>query len=229
MSWILRWGSVAVLATGWWIAVPGVGGAEEPEAAKKIEQALSIPITLEFAETPLADVVSFLGDSQRVNVVLDQKALDESGIGSDTPVTMRLKEVSFESALELLLNPLDLTWMIRRDVLVITTPERAEAALETKVYPVADLVSKDEEEGGLTLDDLADTIASTVDPSSWDEAGGAGAVRALALPRGGVLVIAQTCPVHRKIAALLRDLRAAGGAPGEARPTPPPKKASDAK
>ncbi len=217
----LRWGSVVFLAVGCLTAVTPVGAAGELQAAKKIEQALNQPVSLDFVETPLADVAEFLRDSQHLNIMLDRKALEESGIGTDTPVTMRVKDVSFESALELLLSPLDLTWTVRRDVLLITTPDRAESALEIKVYPVADLVPKTENQESAPLDRLADTIASTVEPSSWDEMGGPGAIRALALPQGAVLVVSQTYSVHRKIAALLSDLRAVASAPVSASPSAP--------
>ena len=39
-----------------------------------------------------------------------------------------------------MLKELDLTYVIRDEVLKITTPEEAENELLTKVYPVADLV-----------------------------------------------------------------------------------------
>ena len=40
----------------------------------------------------------------------------------------------------LMLRELNLTYMIQDEVLLITTPEEADARLTTKVYPVADLV-----------------------------------------------------------------------------------------
>ena len=54
-------------------------------------------------------------------------------------------------------------------------------------------------------DTLRDLILTTVEPDSWDEAGGRGSCRAL--PLAGALVIAQTHSVHQKIAALLADIR----------------------
>jgi len=55
-------------------------------------------------------------------------------------VTRNLSGVSLRSALRLMLKDLDLTYVIRDEVLLITTPEEANAKLVTKVYPVADLV-----------------------------------------------------------------------------------------
>ena len=41
-----------------------------------------------------------------------------------------------------LLKELDLTYVVRDEVLLITTPEEAESQLVTKVYPVGDLVNR---------------------------------------------------------------------------------------
>ena len=55
-------------------------------------------------------------------------------------VTVSLSGVTLRSALKLMLKEIDLTYVIRDEVLKITTPEEAENELLTKVYPVADLV-----------------------------------------------------------------------------------------
>ena len=95
---------------------------------------------MEFIETPLSDVIDFLKDHHHIEIQLDNKALSDVGIGSDTPVTKNLKGISLRSALNLLLRDLNLTWTIQNEVLLITTPEEAENQLITKVYDVSDLV-----------------------------------------------------------------------------------------
>lgn len=111
------------------------GGAEE-----KILNALEEPTTLEFIETPLQDVIDYLKDLHSIEIQVDNRALEDVGIGSDTPITRNLKGITLRSALRLMLKELDLTYVIQDEVLSITTPEEAESQLLTKVYPVADLV-----------------------------------------------------------------------------------------
>ena len=53
---------------------------------------------------------------------------------------MALKGITLRSALRLMLDDLGLTYLIQDEVMQITTPEKAEARLLTKVYPVGDLV-----------------------------------------------------------------------------------------
>mgnify|MGYP002623647870 CR=1 FL=1 len=111
------------------------GGAEE-----KIFAALEDATTLEFIETPLQDVIDYLKDLHGIEIQIDHRALEDVGIGSDTPITRNLKGITLRSALRLMLKEMDLTYVVRDEVLQITTPEEAESELTTKVYPVADLV-----------------------------------------------------------------------------------------
>jgi hypothetical protein len=110
------------------------------EAELKIERALSKPITVDFKETPLREVVDLMKEFAGSNVVLDLNGLDEAGVDADEPITLSLDEVPLKSVLKLLLNPLELDYIIRNDVLMITSQTSTEEQLETRVYPVADLV-----------------------------------------------------------------------------------------
>jgi hypothetical protein len=114
--------------------------AKRGSSEQRIFEELDKETSMEFIETPLADVVGYLKDLHGVEIQLDTRALDGVGIGSDTPITRELKGVSLRSALRLMLKDLDLTYVVKDEVLQITTPEEAEANLVTKVYPVGDLV-----------------------------------------------------------------------------------------
>jgi hypothetical protein len=112
-----------------------VGTAEE-----KITKELSEPTEMEFIETPLQEAVDYLKDRHGIEIQLDSKALEEAGMGNDTPVTRTLKNITLRSALRLLLDTYDLTYVIKDEVLLITTTDVASQELVTKAYPVADLV-----------------------------------------------------------------------------------------
>ncbi len=115
--------------------------ANPGSAEKKIYDALDKPVeSLEFNETPLRDVISQLQDSQGIPIQVDIKALEEAGLDLDAPVTRNLSGVSLRSALRLILGDLDMTYLIKDEVLLITTKEKAAENLIVKVYPVADLV-----------------------------------------------------------------------------------------
>jgi uncharacterized membrane protein YgcG len=111
------------------------GGSEE-----RIFNELNTKAVMEFIETPLKDAITILKDTHGIPIELDVKKLEEAGVNIDTPVTKNLNGITLRSALRLLLNDLELTYVVRDEVLLITTPEEAESQLITKVYPVGDLV-----------------------------------------------------------------------------------------
>ncbi len=206
----------------------GAGGKVQTAAARKAEaqilEAMAKPCTIEFKEVPLTDVVTFFKKTCNVNVVLDTIALDEIGIGSDTPVTLSVDKITVRSALALLLKPLDLTWMIRNEVLMITTYEEAEGNLSTRMYPVGDLTKETAEDGGLVhrgagpgadYDSMIDAITRTIEPESWDEVGGPGSITGLTVAGKNLLVVSQTDGVHEQLVNFFAALRDVPAMPGK--------------
>jgi hypothetical protein len=143
-------------------------------------------------------------------VLIDRRALDDVGLGSDTPVTFDVSDMSLGAALTLMLKQLDLTYVVRYEALHITTPEEAEEELTTVAYPVTDLIRYRDPDGKSwsDFDTLIETITSTIAPDAWDEVGGAGAIEAMPIQDTDVLVISQTQQTQREIASVLQRLRA---------------------
>lgn len=172
---------------------------------ENIERALRGPVHssgLDFVEQPLTDVITALQDDYGISIKLDTPALDENGIAADAPVSVSLHNVSLRSALRLLLKPLKLTYIIRDEVLVITTTQEAEKQLKTCVYNVAGLTGERDSQ----MDAIIDTIVSCVAKDSWAENGGASGADIRAM-KPGLLVISQTQPVHDEIRNLLATIR----------------------
>jgi hypothetical protein len=178
----------------------------------RINAALDEPCELDFAEQPLSDVMDKLGEAHHVRIHLDSKALTDAGVGSDTPITRSITGVSLRTALKLLLSELDLTYLIRHEVLMITSKTEAENMLTTKVYPVFDLVVRSPDAPpsvpALNFRSLIDNITANLAPTTWDEVGGPGAI--LSFTNAGALVISQTMEVHEEIVEYLRALREVG-------------------
>ena len=82
------------------------------------------PTQFEFVETPLKDVVDYLKDLHHIEIQLDSPALKEAGVDESTPVTKNLKGISLRSALKLMLDELQLKYVIHNDVLLITSPDQ---------------------------------------------------------------------------------------------------------
>jgi len=102
------------------------GGAVPPVTSppEKIKNALKDATRLEFIETRLKDVVSFLRDRHDIPIIIDRRGLADAGIGPDIPVTQNIKGISLQSGLRLMLDELKLTHVVENEVLLITTQER---------------------------------------------------------------------------------------------------------
>ena len=88
-----------------------------------------------------SEVMDTLGRMAGINVHLDPQGLDAEGVTSDTPVTLNLTQpISLKSALNLMLSPLQLSYVIQNEVLQITSEQTRDAKTYAKVYYVADLV-----------------------------------------------------------------------------------------
>jgi general secretion pathway protein D len=111
------------------------------ERELEIERQLQTPVSLKFRERPLSEVLEYLATLAAVNLHLDPKGLEEEGVSSDTPVTIDLsQEISLKSALNLILEPLRLSYVIQNEVLKITSEQLRDTVVVTKTYDVADLV-----------------------------------------------------------------------------------------
>ena len=70
---------------------------------------------------------------------LDALALKEKGLTVDEPVNVSLSGIPFKSALDIILKPLGLTYVVDGEVLKITTQEEADHTFKVRIYPVGDL------------------------------------------------------------------------------------------
>jgi type II secretory pathway component GspD/PulD (secretin) len=172
------------------------------EAERAILAKLDESVTLQFVETPLSDVVTFLVELTKLNIVLDRVALEEEGVTGQTPVMLAVANIPMRSALCELLAQLNLQYIVENDVLKITSMLRAGSILVVRVYPVADLCDPAE-----CIDELSKTIEATVNANSWQKIGGAGIVTPFRA--ASCLVVMQSFDSHQKIAGLLRSLREA--------------------
>jgi hypothetical protein len=126
--------------------------------------ALNRRLDIEFKETRLVDAIDYLQQQTGVTFYLRAKKLEEQGVNVDTPITSQFRAIRLESWLDLALDDLDLTWMVKDDLIVITTREDEERQLVTRVYDCRDL---------LAIPQISDPAADPVTPGSDKEAAAA--------------------------------------------------------
>ena len=179
---------------------------------------------MSFTDAPLDLVIDDLRELAGINIVADRSALQDANISLDTPLTLAGTKITLKSALNILLDQAKLTFVIRDEVLQITTREKARGRLRTVTFPVADLMAPDASvarriaqdyagaippvptPAGQPMEDLLITlIQQTIATDTWRDEGGRGAIQFF--PLGQALVVSQTQEVQEDIAALLASLR----------------------
>ncbi|MGR3302560.1 MAG: type II secretion system protein GspD, partial [Candidatus Scalindua sp.] len=181
------------------------------EMQMKLEERLSI----EFIDTPLRDVISFLQEKSDMNFFLDKDT-------PDTSVNIKLNDVPLSVILEYIL-PKGLSYIVRDNIIHITVEP-----LELRVYDVRDLlINLEDRQQGITaqvateegtasagegkdtfdrVNEIIDLITATIEPASWSANGGKGMIAA----REGMLgdiVVTHILGVHKEIEGLLAALR----------------------
>ncbi len=179
------------------VAVPGPSGDMERHIRSELDQ----PTTIDFVEMPLKDVMLYLTDRHDIPLIVLADKLREASVSVNTPITKKLSDISLRSALNLILKDLELTFALRDQAVVITTPEDAEARLRTVAYAVDDLLAVNE---GADLTALEKLVVTTIDPGSWRVFGGPAQTHRV---DGRWLICEQTHEVGDKVEALLETLR----------------------
>lgn len=118
----------------------GIQNIYKTEKEVEIERKLLSPINLNFRNTPLKQAIQDLKDLTGINIIPKTSALEEAAISMDQPLTLEVEQISVKSALNLLLNKMHLTYIIKDEVLQITTEGDAQGKVIRVTYPVADLV-----------------------------------------------------------------------------------------
>ena len=208
--------TVLALQVAWQAAeLPAQPPRELARTQAEVRGRLREPVEFHFTRTPLSDVIRKIQDQHALQTHLVKRALDDEGVATDAPVTMHLEGVSLETALQLTLEPLGLTWICRDNVLLITAMTEAEYDLTARVYPVNDLFRRgDRPPSSIShaeFDEITDLLVSVTPVCGWDD-GPVGSIRRL----NRSLVISHSEQHHGIYEHLLSELRrVAGRQPGQ--------------
>jgi len=101
-----------------------------------------------FDQTPLHMVMDFLRDLSGLNLHVNWRALEMSGVTRDTPVTLKVRGVSMRRLLDLLMSQLSANqdvygsvyWIVDEGVVHISTGSALNQTTKTRRYDVTDLL-----------------------------------------------------------------------------------------
>jgi hypothetical protein len=186
----------------------GQAAVSPRDAQRRIEAVLAerLRSPLEFLDTPLNTIMGVIADEYDIPIQFDKAALEAAAASPDQSVSVNLRNVSLRSTLELILGEVpDLSFLVEREVLLITTADEASKHLQTRVYRVDDLIDA---KGPHAADDfsvLQHALTSCIEKDSWAANGkGEGEV---VLLEPGMMLVTQTQRVHRQIVDVMDDLR----------------------
>lgn len=190
-----------------WSFGPWLRALPEPAVLpdEQIRRALDQPVAMEFVAAPLPVVVDRLKQILNAHVELDTIRLHEADIPPDCLLTFRQQGLRLRTALTQLLHPYGMTWLVRDEVLLITTPAGASRLPLLEVYAVADLVAAVDREGRACND--FDSLINVIDRTIWGPPGGAAAIVPFEAPGITAIVVSQGREVHERLARLLDGLR----------------------
>lgn len=178
------------------------------ENTLRIRKALESNVNLDCRATPLTKLAEIVAIESGVNVLLDERALVDSGIEFDAQVDGVTSNMPLRSALRELLRNLDLAYDVRDEVLFLTTREMANyTTLSTQIYPLDDLYRGSlNDERAWFNDEIVELVLTCVGPHTWDSVGGSGNL--YFADTWNMLVVTNTPEVQQDVADLLQKLRA---------------------
>ncbi|MCA9052605.1 MAG: serine protease [Planctomycetaceae bacterium] len=177
---------------------------EQPDEAAAVLERLNRKVDVKFLDTPLSDALQTISRNYlEGGLDIDAKGLQNAGVDARTPINLVLSGVTLRSTLKLLLEPLELNWYIDGERLVVTSRWVVEGRPNSRVYPVADLLTSPTPETDEKF--LLTFVRSTIEPAQWDELGGTGRLQFHSTTKSLVVY----CPeaTHRQVGELLTQLR----------------------
>jgi hypothetical protein len=136
--------NVRSLAIAWVLVLASITTAQTRQVSPRAALNQRLP-EVNFTSVALSDVIDFLRDTSGANIHVNWRAIEQVGVGKDTPVSIRLRGATLRKILNLALTDAAggadlLSFFPAEGVIEITTREIADGELITRVYPVEDLL-----------------------------------------------------------------------------------------
>jgi hypothetical protein len=178
-------------------------GIEMTKAEKALMKALNTVIEANFDGTKFEDVIKYLEEKAGVTILLDKQALEQQQVTYETTVKFRARRVTMRTVLRRVLADVGLAYYIKDEAIQVTSVDKANQTLTTRVYYLGDLVNKITVDLGPVLNEqqviknakeIIDMIQAQVEPESWSVNNGPGKI--YFDPTRMVLVVKATAEVH---------------------------------
>jgi type II secretory pathway component GspD/PulD (secretin) len=86
----------------------------------EISDNLKRPLSFEFENTPLQDVLAFMQEAAQVNIILDRSAVGDA----NEPITLSVNKMTARAALDWVVRMVDLEYAFMNDAVFVSSKER---------------------------------------------------------------------------------------------------------
>ncbi len=179
-----------------WMTSGGTIAEENEKAREILRRDMRKLVKPNFSNVPLHVALEMLSKETQIPVRIDTVAMEIGSATPEDPVTLTgLREMSLQKVLKLILEPMDLTYAVEPDYLLITTKD-AGSGRELRTYDLAYLLPSNEKAA-----ELVNLIQSMV-KSNWESGGGEDTLQVF-----GSMLLA-SCPeeTHQGIEGILFSL-----------------------
>ncbi|MEC8473382.1 MAG: hypothetical protein VXZ38_01915 [Planctomycetota bacterium] len=176
----------------------------DEQFAGKVKAAMKKKASFAYQDMPLSEVAQLWSEQWELPVMIHTRAMEDIGLSPNAEVTIHLQDITFGSAMKLMLDQLDMTYSMDNGLFLFTTREQAEQQPMTRIYWL--------EGTGLPVgefDNLIEVIQGSIEPDSWEHLGGPGVIQPLThgVQNRPAVLVSATCEIHQQIDALLMAMR----------------------
>ena len=226
-----EWAEISKRATGAVLQRGLEGADEDPEILAINRQLDTIKLNMNFENTKLEDMVSYIREFTGLNIYIEQ----DLGEKLEKQVTFRIKDVVLRTAMKLMLDQFELDYMIDESrILRITTRDKAGGKPVPELHDIRDILVRiqdfagprvelmapggagaalagatfsleEPKEGAVSEEQIVELIKDNVAPGSWE-----GEFTIEKTPNQQ-LIVNHTPKVHKELQAFLGKLRSYTG------------------
>jgi hypothetical protein len=196
-----------------WERISKRGKVALTEQEQAIMDALNTRITIDLKDKRIEDVLDYFQDKFNINIIPDKAGMEQAGVGYDSTVSIKAKNLPLRTVLRKILGDLHLAFVVKEEHVQVTSVERARSIMTTRAYYVGDLTGAfnfsfspafNQFQKAQAVAYLMDTIVRTIDPDSWqvNDRGGLGTI--VYDPFRDALIIKQSAEFHYALGGSLR-------------------------
>jgi hypothetical protein len=168
---------------------------------QRIYKALTAGSEVSFVSTGLIDALDSIEQQHNIDIMINEKQISENGGSADVSINLELKEVELQSVLNLMLEPYDLSYIVKDETLIITSRAAADEFLELRVYSLDGFQDVDDNFSKNWESLVKDAVGGDWNPTE----GVGGTVRVFR----NSLIVRHNQRIHGEIENLLKQLRQA--------------------